>query len=204
MSVHHSAGLVTTTGAPDGEPVTVLIRRRVKPGREAEYEGWLQRLQVDARSFPGYLGVTTQRPGPSGPGEYLSAVRFESLSSLRAFETSALRHQYLREVAPLVEADAVWETLTGLEFWFSAPPGTVVPQPSRSRMALLMIAVVFTLVLVIGSAVNTLFAALPFATPYPVRLLVTITMEVVLMTWWVMPWLTRRLAHWIYPTRRVA
>jgi len=186
------------------EPVTVLIRRRVKAGRELDYEAWLQRLQAEARSFPGYLGVTTQRPAPSGPREYVSAVRFDSLASLQAFEASELRARYLHDVVPLVEADAVWEQLTGLEFWFSAPAGTVVPQPSRPRMALVMIAVVFTLVLVIGTAVNAVFAALPINTPYPLRLLVTIAVEVVLMTWWVMPWITRRLAPWIYPRQKIS
>jgi antibiotic biosynthesis monooxygenase (ABM) superfamily enzyme len=43
---------------------------------------------------------------------------------------------------------------------------------------------------------------LPFETPYPLRLLVTIAIEVVLMTWWLMPLVTRRLARWIYPQRR--
>jgi uncharacterized protein len=183
------------------EPVTVLIRRRVKQGCQAAYEAWLQRLQEDGRSFKGYLGVTTQRPAPAGPLEYVSAVRFDSLGSLRTFETSELRARYLRKVEPLVEAAAVWEELTGLEFWFSAPPGTVMPQPSRPRMALVMIGVVFTLVLVIGTGINTLLAQLPFAVPYPLRLLVTITLEVILMTWWVMPWITRHLAGWIYPRR---
>ncbi len=68
-------------------------------------------------------------------------------------------------------------------------------------MALLMIAVVFILVLSIGSAVNAATALLPFALPYPVRLLLTIVIEVLLMTYWLMPVLTRRLAAWIYPQR---
>lgn len=186
---------------PPTEPVTVIIRRRVRLGREAGYEAWLQRLQAEARVLPGYLGVTTQRPANNGPREYVSAVRFDSLQSLQAFEVSEMRARHLAEVAPLVEGDAVWERLTGLEFWFSAPPGTVVPQPSRPRMALVMIVVVFTLVLLIGSAVNTAFAALPFDTPYPLRLLVTIGIEVALMTYWLMPVLTRRLARWIYPSK---
>ncbi len=188
---------------PPADPVTVVITRRVKAGREADYEAWLQRLQADARGLPGYLGVTTQRPAP-GTHDYVSVLRFRTLDALRAFERSELRAKYLAEVADFVEADAVWKELTGLEFWFTPPPGTVVPQPSRPRMALVMIAVVFTLVLVIGSAVNAAFAALPFATPYPLRLLVTIAIEVALMTWWLMPLITRRLAKWIYPTRRVA
>lgn len=187
----------------EGDPVTVLIRPRVKAGCEADYEDWLRRLQAEARHVPGYLGVTTQRPAPMGLREYVSAVRFDTLTSLRAFETGALHARYLREVEPLVEADAVWEELSGLEFWFSAPPGTVVPQPSRPRMALVMIGVVFTLVLLIGRGVNAGFGVLPFATPYPLRLLVTISIEVVLMTWWVMPWITRRLARWIYPRQKM-
>lgn len=195
------SAVVHEPATPAAEPVTVLIRRHVKPGREADYEAWLQSLQAEARSLPGYLGVTTQRPAATGPREYVSAVRFDSLQSLQAFEASEMRARYLVEVEPLVQGDAVWEKLTGLEFWFSAPPGIVVPQPSRPRMALVMIAVVFTLVLVIGAAVDTAFAALPFETPYPMRLLVTIAIEVVLMTYWLMPALTRRLAPWIYPSR---
>lgn len=189
------------SAAADG-PVTVVIRRRVKAGREAEYEAWLRRLQTDARTLPGYLGVTTQRPAATGPREYVSAVRFESLAQLQAFETSALRQRHLAEVQPLVEGDAAWERLTGLEFWFSAPPGTVVPQPSRPRMALVMIGVVFGLVLTLGALIDVALALLGLSVPYPIRLLLTVAIEVVLMTWWLMPWITRRLAPWIYPRVR--
>jgi antibiotic biosynthesis monooxygenase (ABM) superfamily enzyme len=193
-----------TAAAGQGDAVTVIVTRRVKPGHEAHYEQWLTRLQAEARNLPGYLGVTTQRPAATGPREYTSVIRFESLVHLQAFERSELRRRALAEVAPWVEADAVWQRLTGLEFWFTPPPGTVVPQPSRPRMALMMIAVVFGLVLSIGSLVNAGAALLPVVLPYPLKLLVTISIEVVLMTWWLMPLLTRRLAHWIYPHRAVA
>jgi hypothetical protein len=188
----------------NAEPVTVVITRRVKAGRTADYEAWLQQLQHDARDLPGYLGVTTQRPAPGAPLDYVSVLRFDSLASLQAFERSELRARALAQVNDFVEGDAAWRRLTGLEFWFTPPPGTVVPQPSRARMALVMIAVVFTLVLVIGTAVNAAFALLPFDTPYPLRLLFTITIEVLLMTYWLMPLITRRLARWIYPARKVA
>jgi hypothetical protein len=189
------------TEPPTVEPVTVVITRRVKAGREAQYEAWLARLQAEARSLPGYLGVTTQRPAAGAAREYVSAIRFASLPHLRAFEASEMRRRYLAEVSDLVEADAVWQRLTGLEFWFTPPPGTVVPQPSRPRMALLMIAVVFGLVLSLGTLVNWMTGLLPVSVPYPLRLLLTITIEVLLMTYWLMPQLTRRLARWIYPGR---
>ena len=183
----------------DLQPVTVVITRRVRPGREADYEAWLERLQHEARALRGYLGVTTQRPPPGGTREYTSVVRFESLAALQEFEASELRSRHLAQVHDLVEADAIWQRLTGLEFWFTPPPGTVVPQPSRSRMALLMIVVVFGLVLSIGALVDAVAALLPLALPYPARLLLTITLEVLFMTYWLMPRLTKHLARWIYP-----
>lgn len=184
-------------GVP-GEPVTVVVTRRVRPGCEARYEAWLQRLLQDAQGLPGYLGSSVQRPAATGPREYTSVFRFATVEHLRAFEDSDLRAHALSEVAPLVEADAAWQTLTGLEFWFAAPAGTIVPQPSRPRMAALMIVVVYLLVLTIGAGVAATAGGLPPA----LRLLLTIAIEVSLLTWVVMPWLTRRLARWIYPKVR--
>jgi uncharacterized protein len=190
--------------APTEQPVTVVITRKVKAGREKDYEAWLLELQSQARGLPGYLGVTTQRPSATGPREYVSAIRFATLADLRAFESSELRSRHLALVADLVETDAVWERMTGLEFWFTPPPGTVVAQPSRPRMAVVMIVVVFGLVLSIGALVNAAAAMLPMSVPYPLRLLFTITLEVLLMTYWLMPQITRRLARWIYPSQRIS
>jgi antibiotic biosynthesis monooxygenase (ABM) superfamily enzyme len=173
----------------------VVVTRRVRPGREAQYEAWLARLIAEAGQLPGYLGTTIQRPPPTGPREYTSVFRFDTVEHLRDFEASDLRRRALAELADLVESDAVWRELTGLEVWFSPPAGTVVPQPSRLRMALLLIAVVYLLVLSIGQGVGWAASGLPM----PVRLLITIVLEVFLMTYLVMPRLTRRLARWLYP-----
>ena len=49
------------------EAVTITVRRKVRPGREAAYEAWLKRLtEGAARDFPGYLGAEFHRPGPDG------------------------------------------------------------------------------------------------------------------------------------------
>jgi hypothetical protein len=181
------------------ESVTVVVTRRVRRGRESAYEDWLRRLLAEAATLPGYLGASIQRPalGATVP-EYTSVFRFDSVAHLRAFEQSDLRQRYLQEVVDYVEADATWQRLTGLEFWFTPPPGAVVPQPSRWRMALLLVVVVYGLVLSIGQVV----AAVLGSAPAPARLLVTIVFEVLLMTYVLMPRLTRALARWIYPAPR--
>lgn len=175
--------------------VTVVVRRRVKPDKRADYEAWLDRLIRAASGLPGYLGAHVERPGPEQPSEYVSVFRFDSLAHLDAFERSELRRRALAEVVDYVEADAIWSKLTGLELWFTPPPGTVVPQPSRWRMVVILTALVYGLVLSIGKLVALVLAD----APAQLRLLVTIAIEVTLMTYVLMPLITRRLARFIYP-----
>jgi antibiotic biosynthesis monooxygenase (ABM) superfamily enzyme len=179
------------------DPVTVTVRRKVRPGREAEYEAWLSRLtEGAAREFEGYLGADFHRPGPDGA--YRSVFRFDNLAHLEAFERSDFRTRMLAQGADLFAADAAWERMTGLEFWFDPPPGTRVPQPSPHRMALVLVAVVFFLVLALNLALGPLMAGWPLA----MRLLLTVAIQVGLMTYVVMPWLTPRIARFVYPTSR--
>jgi hypothetical protein len=181
-------------------PVTTVVTRHVKPDRRQEYEAWLERLLSDARDLDGYLGADIHPPARDSPqATYTSVFRFDTLDSLRAFEASDLRQRMLSEVVAYVEADAVWRSHTGLELWFSAPAGTTVPQPVRWRMALVLGTVVYVLVLVFG----TIAAATIGALPVPLRLALVIAVEIALMTYIILPWITRRLAGWIYPSSTV-
>jgi antibiotic biosynthesis monooxygenase (ABM) superfamily enzyme len=191
-----------TTGMSSisNDSVTVVVTRRVKSGHESQYENWLKRLLEEAKSMKGYLGATVQKPVP-GTTEYTSVFRFDNVENLRKFEESEIRARYLREVVDYVEADAIWKKFSGLEFWFSPPKGTIVPQPSRLRMALVMIIVVYGLVISIGQLVATLAGDI---IPSYVRLFVTISIEIFLMTFVLMPRLTKLLAKWIYPSSLVS
>lgn len=175
--------------------VTTLVRRHVKPGREAAYEAWLTRLtQGAARDFPGYLGAEFHRPA-TPQAAYRCLFRFDSLAHLEAFETSAFRARMLEEGADLFAADAVWDRMTGLEFWFDPPAGTTVPQPSPHRMALVLVAVVFALVLVLNLTLGLVMQGWPL----PLRVLAMVTIQIGLMTYVIMPRLTPRIARFIYP-----
>jgi uncharacterized protein len=57
-------------------------------------------------------------------------------------------------------------------------------------------------VTVVTRRIGTLIGLVIGHWPYPVRLAITITIEVFLMTYLIMPRLTRSLAAWIYPTTR--
>ncbi len=179
------------------EPVTVVAKRQVKPGHESQYEAWLTELTTAAHELSGYLGAEFHRPAKAGD-PWISVFRFATLADLEAFERSELRSRMIAKVIPHVESDAIWQRMTGLEFWFEPPPGTVVAQPSPHRMALLLILVVFVLVLALNLVLGPLIASWPM----PARILLTVTLQVLLMTYLIMPRLTRMLARWIYPATR--
>lgn len=184
-----------------GGPVTTVVTRSVKPDRRADYEAWLHRLLADAEGVDGFAGADVHPPADGAhPVVYTSVFRFDSLAQLRSFEAGDLRRRAMAEVVDLVEADAVWDTHTGLELWFDPPPGTVVPQPVRWRMALILGLVVYLLVLVFGAVASALLGGVPF----PLRLAIVIAVEITLMTYVLLPWLTRRLATWIYPRTTTA
>lgn len=179
------------------EPVTVVVTRKVREGKTQEYEAWLERLIQQASLLPGYLGMTLHRPDPKATSlEYTSVFRFDSIEHLRAFERSDLRRTAMAEVIPLVEGDATWKELTGLELWFTPPPELVIPQPTRWKMVLILIVVVYLMVLSIGQLVALVFGSLPMQ----LRLLITIALEVTLLTYVLMPRITRAFARWIYPS----
>jgi antibiotic biosynthesis monooxygenase (ABM) superfamily enzyme len=180
----------------NNDSVTVVVTRRVKSGYESQYENWLKRLLEEAKSMKGYMGAAVQKPAP-GTTDYTSVFRFDNVENLRKFEESEIRTRYLREVVDYVEADAIWKKFSGLEFWFSPPTGTIVPQPSRFRMALVMIVVVYGLVISIGQLVSALVGDV---IPSYVRLFITISIEIFLLTFVLMPHLTKLLAKWIYPS----
>ena len=176
-------------------PVTVIVSRQVKPGREAEYEAWLRGVTGAAHQFPGYLGADVVRPGPTGPREYTTIFRFSSLATLEQWETSAVRREWMDKVAELVTAEATVRRLEGLEFWFSGPGGRTAVQPSPHKMVLVLIVIVFCMLSTLVPLMRTLLSGVPG----PLRTLLVVTIQVVLMTYVVMPWVTRALAFWLYP-----
>lgn len=183
---------------PQGEdpPVTAVASRRVLPGREEEYERWVSGILEAAHAFPGYLGSEVMRPSGPEDDEYRIIFRFDHASNLRRWEDSEERRRHLREVRPLIRHEEV-RTLTGLETWFTLPSKPGEPAPPRYKMAVVTWLAVFPLITVIFVAFEPLLNRLPML----LRTLVLTLVMVALMTYVVMPRMTRLFAFWLYPDR---
>ncbi len=185
------------TGAKsDGEPVTTIMRQVVAADRRADYEDLLSRMLEEAPdSLDGYLGLDVHRPGPDDD-RYTLVVRFATLEQLVAFKRSEFSRRYLAEAASIVDTDPVFDHYSGLEVWFSPPPGTTIAQPVRWRMMVMFASIGYALVLTLLAVSRATLDVVP----EPARLALVLVTQVTLMAYVILPWLTRRFARWIYPT----
>ncbi len=177
----------------DEGAITVSISRKVKPGCEPAYEQWVSGVIEAASTYPGHLGTNVLRPGPATGYEYVLIYRFDNYSNCQQWETSPLRQHWLDQLEGLVEGSATTQRGTGLEFWFDLPE-LPVAKPSPWKMSVVLICVVYLLVMML----NLVFASWLDQMPLWLRILCVVVAQVLLMTYLVMPRVTRMLKNWLY------
>jgi uncharacterized protein len=129
--------------------------------------------------------------------EYHILFSFADRRSLRAWLDSEQRRRWLARVGELLEADRGLQQLTGLETWFKLP-GSNVPTmkpPPRWKMWLVSLVAVYPLVLAFQALVVPRMVRLPL----PLRALLFPLVLLTLMTFVVMPVVTRVLRRWLGP-----
>lgn len=101
-------------GATDSKEVTVMISRRVKPGRELEYANWFGRLVQAVKKAPGFKGITVIVPDDKDSRIIL--YRFADVQTNENWENNSDRKELLSEVNEY--ATQTYEIAGGLETWF--------------------------------------------------------------------------------------
>jgi NhaA family Na+:H+ antiporter len=112
MSIEPQTGPEIGSNEREDEALTVSYLRRVRPGREAEYETLLTELINSGTSFPGYLGARVIRPG-RGSRDYRLVVRFARESDAYRWKHSEERQEWLAKVEELVEPELFVANITG-------------------------------------------------------------------------------------------
>ena len=183
----------------DDPPVTAVVSRRVKSGREQEFEEWVSGILAAANAFPGYLGSEVLRPSDhDDDDEYRIISRFDHASNLHAWETSEERRHWLHQSRPLLHEEEKVHVLTGLETWFTLPSKPGDSPPPRYKMAIVTWLAVFPVVAIIFSVFGQWLSLLPTL----LRTLVFTVVMVTLMTYVIMPRMTRLFSFWLYPDRK--
>jgi uncharacterized protein len=177
-------------------PITVSITRRVPAARSREAQAWAKSGQDLAAGMAGYLGSGWIRPDP-GSEEWHMLYRFQDAATLAAWESSAERSWWLASAVGIVE-DARSERRTGIEGWFDAPSEVVVadavpPAPPRWKQMVSIFVVFYPLSLVVQALLGPVLAPVDLW----LRVLATVVVATPLMTYVLLPLVTRALRPWL-------
>ena len=187
------------TPPPASASVTVSITRAVDPARFTEASEWVQYGINLAHKYPGFLGSGWVR-GSQDSATWNMLYRFADDVSLAAWENSDERNEWLEAATDLV-LNAHVEKRTGIEGWFDgmqpAPAGgTTLLPPPRWKQAVSIWLGFFPLNLTFTLITTQLVPGwndLPIA----LKVLLTTLMLTPLITYVVLPFITRMLRPWL-------
>lgn len=189
-------------------PITVSIRREVDPERIPEATAWVQTGVNLANRYPGFLGSGWVRGGDDSHVWHM-LYRFANEDDLVAWERSGEREWWLAMGEAFVRSERS-RRRTGIEGWFDEPttgtitipvaqdadtPVAVTRTPPRWKQAVSIWLGFFPVNLAFAYAVSPVpgWDALPIW----LRILTTTLVLTPIMTYWVLPWVTRALRNWL-------
>jgi antibiotic biosynthesis monooxygenase (ABM) superfamily enzyme len=178
-------------------PVHIAITRRVRPGREADFQEALREFFQTSFAHGGVLGASMLTPPPGSDSREYGILRtFASESERDAFYESPMFKAWEKRAETLTEGEPVYRQLHGLEAWFRSPHDP----PPRWKMAAATFLGVFPVAMVLNATLGPAIQSWPFV----FRNAAFNVCVVSLLTWLVMPLVTRLLRGWLHTQRNSA
>ncbi|HWD90823.1 MAG TPA: antibiotic biosynthesis monooxygenase [Verrucomicrobiae bacterium] len=177
--------------------LTVSITRTVKRGCEMDFEKSLHEFVQRSLALPGQHGVHIVRPAPgSDSREYGIIRKFASREALAVFRTSPEYLAWNQVALDLTEGSGRVEELNGLESWFTLPGALLQPLP-KWKMAIVTFLGVYPVVMLLRAFLGSALQSWNFF----LNNAAFNACVVILLTWVVMPLLTRFLRQWLHPQK---
>jgi uncharacterized protein len=178
--------------------VTWVICRKIKPGRQKDFDGWFEHYMTFQRKAPGYLGTTVIIPGGSKSSLRYVIHRFTNKAAKETWENSPELIKLQEDVNKYSEP--YYDTATGLETWFALPnlrTQISVPTPPQWKMAIVVFIAAFPISWGSRSILN------PFLEQWslPGNTAIYTAILVASLTYFAMPILSRLLRQWLYANK---
>ena len=179
---------------PSPQPVTVIVSRRVKPEAVSAFETLSDEMSRRASQFYGYMGATLFRPVSPDDPEYRMIFKFTDEASLAEWERSEERAEMLEKLEGLLISPTEREKVSGLVTWFSLPSQNPVKPPPRYKMTIVSWLALYPAATLIFWLFGPWLAHLPLL----LRTLVVTAVLMILMSYVLMPFMTKRFAFWLF------
>ena len=182
--------------ATTAKPVHVAVTRKVKPGCEASFEKAILTFFAASQKDEATLGAQLLRPLPNTQDRTYGILRsFENEADRDAFYQSSRFTQWQEAVASLVEDEYTRRNLDGLEAFFNDPNQIVTP-PLWKMAIVTWLGVWPTVFVVTSLGGKWLLSGWPFWLAAGIETFFVVA----ILTWVVMPRLTRWLSAFLMPS----
>jgi uncharacterized protein len=178
-------------------PVAMVFTHHVRKGKVDDYRAWRRKTITAQAHYPGYLATDSFEPRGQLQDEWVDIVRYDSVDHLNTWMKSEERQKLLEELTPIAESVHEHRLATGLEGWFNLNRRADEPVnvPPAWKQALSVLLALYPTVMILGLIVNPWMQNLTF----PVQMLIGNILSVALLTWLIMPVVTRVLNFWLSP-----
>jgi uncharacterized protein len=170
--------------------VTAVLTQRIRPDAEDEFRRVQARISTEMRRFEGFLRSDLLEPVPGVQDEFVIVFSFASKADLDRWLESDERQALLRDVAPLIEGDRTLNVVGGFAGWFPAVDGR---RPVRWKQAVAVLLALFPTTLTLGALQRWLLPDVPWVP----ALFVSNVIGIAILTWLLMPLVTRWLGDWL-------
>lgn len=178
-------------------PVAVVISTRIKPGQEAAYRRWEQRIAVAQTKAPGFQGYRFEPPIAGVQEDWLSILRFDTEEHLQAWMDSPERHALLEDANEFTEEFHSRIARTGFDQWFPSASAGAAP-PSAWKMNMIVLALLYPIVFLFGNYVLNPYLLGWAKLPFPVALFISNVASIVILNYLV-PWTSNHFTWWLQP-----
>lgn len=176
--------------------VGLVISEIVRADRLNEYHEWSAGICEAARKAPGFRARQVIEPRDQSILEYLIVLKFDTKENLDQWHESTECRSWLAKSEEFIEQRTHHHPGEGMEMWFSRPETNSEPPPFWKQVVLGTLAVYPSIILL---RIITTPILGPLNMHPDLNLLISVVLLSCLLTWPLMPWLTRILSSWLYP-----
>lgn len=169
---------------------TAVASFRVRPGADGEFREWYRRLHDVLDRFDGFIRSELVEPVAGTQDDTAIIFSFTSRAALDRWLDSAERRRVLAEIDPLLESERTVNVVGGFAGWFS---GSETSTPKRWKQAALVLLALYPTAMALGLLRDVLY---PDAAD-PLAVLIGNVVGVAILSWILMPFLTRRFDGWL-------
>lgn len=175
---------------PGPGAVTAVMSQRVRPDAWEEFRRAHAEITLVMRDFEGFLSCELAEPVPGAQDDHVVIFAFDSRVNLDRWLESDERRRVLRLIEPLIEGERTLNVVGGFAGWFTVDESR---EPRRWKQGVAVLIALYPTTLSLGWLQRTFLPDVPWVP----ALFVSNVVGIAILTWLLMPAVTRLLSRWL-------